>query len=81
MPEKTGFKGTYGNKSIIGTLIKERKVCLGLEMRIQRDSGSVNSVSQQSVRGRKLFRKPIVLGFIPQAGSETDYGGGVTGLS
>lgn len=81
MPEKTRFKGTHGNKSIIGTLFKELKVCLYLEITTQRDSESVNSGIQQSVCRRKLFRKPIVLGFIPQAGSETDYGGGVRGLS
>lgn len=72
---------TFKGKPIIGTSFKELKVCLYLEIRIQRDSESVNSVTQQSGCGRKLFRKPIVLGFIPQAGSETDYGGGVRGLS
>lgn len=46
MPEKTRFKGTYGDKSTIGTLFKALKVCLYLEVKIKRDSESVNSVTQ-----------------------------------
>lgn len=64
------------------TLFKAVKECFYLEKKRKEKiaSESVSSVTPQWVCGRKLFRSPIVLDFIPEAGSQADCGGRVRAL-
>lgn len=80
MPDETSFKGAVRNKITVETLFKELNECLYRESKVKTASESVDAVTQQSGCGRKLFGDPIVLGFIPEAGSQTDFRGAVRSL-